>query len=374
MKNKRLIFTVLFLLLVLPVGFFLIKPKFSSSSSSLTNEQKQRRQETIKYVVDSLELTYYKSQNQPLQEGDIFPILNLPVVKGKQPNWNNPSVITVGSAEPTSSIVKLYGNISDINIQKIHIVASGRIDDLQEGGLTEDVIVLDASNPERWRSSGVNINDQLSKNLGIYAHISAYLIDVNRQILYAHLNHGGFNRTLPQIITDYLALGVKSLPKHKEITIVGKKIFLDVLPQKIKLEIQKELAKPISILIISNESSCDICSLWLKNKEVDSILQEWLDKGIGIVMLKDKSNDFSIKRQENGVLQLIDKKDPDSTQGSLSSKLLKSWGVFTMPQIFIIKNEVVQGIVPYSGIIFPDKIRHSEMAFIATDKIINKFQ
>ena len=372
MKNKVITFSAIFLLLAIPVGFFLIKPKLSGGSTSLTDEQKLRQHEVINYVVDSLEATYYKSQNKPLQEGDVFPRLNLPVVKGNQPDWNIPSVITVGSAKPTSSIVKLYNNISDVDIQKIHIVASGRIDDLLEDNLPENIIVLDASYPERYRSSGININEHLSKELGIYANISAYLIDKNRQILSAYLNHGSFNKTLPQDITNYLEFGASSLPKQKEVVMVGKKIVLDVLPKEIEIDVQKELAKPISILIISNESSCDICSVWLK--DIDSILEKWLNKGIGIVMLKDEANDFSTKRLKNGILQLIDKKDKDLPNSFFSSIFVKSWGVVAMPLIFIIKNEVVQGIIPYSGIIFPDKTRHSEMAFIATDKIINKLQ
>ena len=369
MKNKTLIFTTLFLLLVIPAGFFFLKSQSKDAANSLSEERQIHLNEGLARAKDELIETYNRSKKKPLVEGDIFPVLNYPVLVGKKPNWSEPTVITLGR-DSSNSVLRFYERIKDLDIQKVHIISAGRISDERLAKFPTGVIILDARENDILDADSEPISRAISKklsdSLGVYKNLSAYLLNANRKILYAHLNRGGFDATMPPVVTTFVEKGPSFIqPNSYPQLPINEPPRINVLPNDIGNALKAELNKPVAIIFFSDKEACSLCKSWLL--QADELIQKWKSEDVGIVLVEAGKDDFTIKRLPNGVLSLsdINKKAGDSL-----NEFTKSWGVVGMPTSFILQNGIVVGNIPYTEI-EAYGVRHREMHFQAIDKIIN---
>jgi hypothetical protein len=341
--RRSLIAVVAALIIMTGVGFSLYTQRSQVKETEQSQVDALALEENLQALKTKLLDDFKLSQKaKPVYQGDKFPILSsLPSISGSAVNWNRASVITVGTAT-SSSAALLYEALKDKPIQKIHIISTGTYsgDDLAK--LPQDVTVLDATIPGQ---ANLSISQKLFDDLGIYVGIAAYLVADDRTILHAKVNHGDFT-DLALVTTAYLSEGVTGATLNGERVLAsGDTITTDGLnlSEDIKTKIDSELSKPISIVLFSDKTSCNVCSGWLL--DANAYLTKWHEKGYGLVLVEAsrEQSDFEATTLETGVVQVLDKFDSTTKKPTLFSE----WGVNIYPIFYILENGVFQGQVAY---------------------------
>ena len=189
------------------------------------------------------------------------------------------------------------------------------------------------------------VSKTLYEHLGIYTAVSGYLIDADGTILYAKLNHGNFN-DLALAATKFVSEGKQGIkPNDEEPLVSGETLTVDYLNLTDTLveSLRQELLKPITLVLFSDKSTCDVCNNWLSKAE--RFFEKWHKEGYGLILVeasKDQT-EFEIQTLQNGVVEVLDKIDPTSKTSILFTK----WGVNIYPVIYILNNSAFQGQVAY---------------------------
>jgi hypothetical protein len=341
--KRSLIAAIAALIIMTGVGFSFYVQRSRVKETEQTQVDALALEENLRALKTKLLDDFKLSQEaKPVYQGDKFPVLSsLPSIAGPEVNWNRASVITIGTAT-SSSAALLYEALKDKSIQKIHIISTGTYSGEDLAKLPQDVTVLDATIPEE---ANLSIGQKLFDDLGIYVGIAAYLIADDRTILHAKVNHGDFT-DLALATTAYLLEGLAgTTPNDERVLVSGDVITTDRLnlSEDLKTKIDGELSKPVSIVLFSDKTSCDVCSDWLS--DADAYLKKWHDNGYGLVLVeasKEQTN-FEAITLETGMVQVLDKFESATKKPMLFSE----WGVNIYPIFYILEKGVFQGQVAY---------------------------
>jgi type II secretory pathway pseudopilin PulG len=341
--KRSLVVVVVALLIMTGVGFSLYMQRSQVKETEQSQVNMLALEENLQALKTKLLDDFKLSQKaKPVYQGDKFPILSsLPSIAGPAVNWNRASVITIGTAT-SSSAALLYEALKDKSIQKIHVISTGTYSSEDLAKLPRDVAVLDATIPEE---ANLSISQKLFDSLGIYVGIAAYLVDDDMTILYAKVNHGEF-ANLAIATMAYLAEGVTGVtPNTERVLVSGDVITTDGLnlSDDIKAKVDNELSKPISIVLFSDKTSCNVCSGWLS--DANAYLEKWHDNGYGLVLVEasKEQTDFEAVALETGMIQVLDTFDSSTKKPVLFSE----WGVNIYPIFYILENGIFRGQVAY---------------------------
>ncbi len=330
---------------------------FSTQGSAVQSEAAQH---ALAQYTEYLGKAFLQSKQTPLREGDTFPILDFPVIRGSAPDWSKPTVITLGNPN-SSSAVQLFTELLDAEIQKIHVYSTGNPQVSDAAGFPEDVVILSAV--DGTSSLNIGVSSILNGLLGVFRTSSAYLLGENREILYAHLNHAGFD-DLAEAAGQFTAGGAAGVkPNDQVVLMVGDPLPLETLPEALREEIQSELEKPATIIFFLDSLVCDICEGL--PERAHSYVESWVAQGYGVLTVESGHSEFSTHKTSAGALTLLDVRAPtDST-----SELAEAWGVVTLPATMIFIEGEYQGSVPY-GEIEVDGSFYRDVQFQAIDEIL----
>jgi hypothetical protein len=283
----------------------------------------------------------FSHNSRPIYQGDKFPLLGLPNIAGPAVDWHKATVITVGTVTSSSALL-LHESLKTALIQKIHIISTSTYSGEELKKFPKDVIILDATIP---RESNLSVSKNLFDALGIYVGVAAYLIDEDRNILHAQINHGEFSEVVLATLA-FLSKGKATVtPNNETVLVSGNSLETEGLnlPDNVKQEIDKELSKPMSIVLFSDKTSCDVCSGWLV--DANTSLKSWHENGYGLIIVEADKNqvEFEVSTLDNGLVQVLDKFDPISKK----PMLFERWGVNIYPVFYIIKKGIFQGQVAY---------------------------
>lgn len=301
---------------------------------------------TLQEYITSTIQGYEFSQATPLSIGDTFPILDYPVLRGEEPDWNRLSVITVGGL--TSSSAKyLYEQIADNAIQKIHIVSRGSHFKSDFSQFPAGVIILNGRNLSG--DAKISIPSQkLHEDLGIFSSISAYIIDAERHILAAQLNSGDFHKLATAIQSD-------DYSQQEEITLaIGEALDLSGFEPDIAQRLQNEFTKPLSILFIENKATCNSCRTWLDTAQ--PFIDAWQQQGYGVILL-DESQAQALQERDNMLVV------------SNNNAISHTWGIEITPTTLLLQQDKLQGVV-LSFQLNIDGRDYNDIPFQAIDKIL----
>ena len=365
MKKSQVIILIVVLLAtgVVAGAFF----NFSRRSSAETDPSVQNSlAESASTLVKGFEF----SGATPLTEGDTFPVLTYPVLQSSAPDWSKPSVVTLGTSFSDSAL-EFYNQLQGRDIQKIHILSFGLYTQEQLTKFPADVVILDGTDGIAGRN-GFNPSNSLNEALGVSAMTSAYLLNGDRTILYAQVNNAEF-AGLVGAVNEFLEDGVASVkPNSQALLPVHQALPLTVLPQNLQAELQTELAKPTTLVFLSDKSWCDTCRTWLSSAKAKVFIEEWRDKGYGLVLVEGGADTFAVDRLDNGILEVSDVTVPatadSSPETAPKSALMTSWGVWTAPNTLILRNGELQGKVSWLEAEI-DGVPYRDIHFQAVDDI-----
>ena len=300
------------------------------------------------------------SKASPLFQGETFPILNYPVLRGNAPNWSQPSVVTLGRSA-SSSALDLYGELQGIEIQKIHVLSNSPYlpEDLER--FPADVTILDGT--DGIQGYGFNPSKSLHEALGVSASVSAYLLDSDRTVLYAQVNKG-FYGGLAAAVNAFSREGAAAVePNRQQLLPVGQALPLNVLSDDDQMLVQEELSKPVTLVLLSDKSWCDTCETWLTYG--DDFFKRWRDLGYGLVIVESGAETASAERLPNDILEVSDTHIAGSSQ---DSELMSDWGATVMPATYILKDGLLQGQVSWLEVDI-DGTPYRDLHFQAVDDI-----
>ena len=180
---------------------------------------------------------------------------------------------------------------------------------------------------------------------------SAYLLSGDRTILYAQVNKNDFTG-LVEAGNEFLEGGVAAVkPNSQPLLPVHQTLPLTVLPQNLQSELQTELAKPTTLVFLSDKNWCDTCRTWLSSAKAKAFIEQWRDKGYGLVLVEGGADTFAVDRLDNGILEVSDVAVPAtadiSPKVAPKSALMSSWGVWTAPNTLVLRNGKLQGKVSW---------------------------
>lgn len=276
------------------------------------------------------------SKATPVFQGDTFPKLTLPVLRGQRPNWGKPTVVTVGISA-SSSALELHTQLAGKLIQKVHVLSSGPYVPAEFEAFPTDVIILDGTDG----ADSLNVSKSLHDKLGIYA-ISGYLLDTDRTVLFAQVNKGNFSN-LGAAVESFLQRGADGVtPNTQQLLPIGEPLPLANVPAEFRDALEKELSKPVTLVFLSDASWCDTCGYWLDAAE--SFTQAWREQGYGLVLVEGGSKNHTLETLTSGIVRLSDVHLDDS---KTESQILGSWGMTGVPATLVLKDGVLQGEVPW---------------------------
>ncbi len=303
----------------------------------------------------------------PLTEGDTFPVLAYPVLQGSAPDWSKPSVVTLGTSF-SSSALDFYNQVQGRDIQKIHVLSFGLYTQEELTKFPADVVILDGTDGFTG-NEGFNPSDSLHEALGVSARTSAYLLGNDRTILYAQVNKGEF-AGLVGAVNEFLEGGVATVkPSGQHLLPIQQPLPLAILPQNLQNELQTELAKPTTLVFLSDKSWCDTCQTWLSSAKAEAFIEQWRDKGYGLVLVEGGADNFAVDRLANGILKVSDVTVPDTAGSSPKSALMSSWGVWTVPNTLVVRNGKLQGKISWLETEI-DGVAYRDIHFQAIDDIV----
>lgn len=291
------------------------------------------------YLDESIEhalIEFERSRAIPLGSGDSFPVLDYPILRGNEPDWSKPAVITFGSVK-SESTHEFYATIKESAIQKIHVISWGEHTPEYLQRFPEDVTVLGAS--EDMVAESLNMADDVYQKIGINQPWG-YLVDHQRTILYAVMTRAEVFPKFAEVVREFLNGGQGLFPNDPMLFLVGQSLPLNAIPEAFREEVLQELSKPLSLVLFSNPTWCNICRDWLNPGK--SFIQQWRDNGYGLLLVEGGAKAFALERRSDGILKLSDVQKPDSEVDSI---ILESWLVSGVPKAYVLKEGTFQGKV-----------------------------
>lgn len=334
---KRTIWVLAGLVAVLAVAAGISARSFFDFGARPDPEEARFVEQQINLHVAALTRGFNFSKASPLFQGDIFPRLSLPVLRGSKPDWSQATVVTVGTSA-SSSALELYAQLEGKEIQKVHVMSSGPYIPEEFEAFSTDVIILDGTGG----TESLNVSDSLHERLGVYAFTSGYLLDADRAVLFAQVNRGNFS-ALSTAVENFLQRGADGVtPNTQQLLPIGEPLPMGSVPTEFRNELSEELSKPVTLVFLSDSSWCDTCENWLSN--ADAFIEAWREQGYGLVLVEGGSERFSLQDLPNGVVRLSDVHLPGS---ATESQVLASWGMTGIPATLVLKNGKLQGEVAW---------------------------
>jgi hypothetical protein len=320
------------------------------------------------HLVEALVRKFEDSQARPLFQGETFPELSLPIVRGSAPDFTAPMVLTVGRAAE-SSASELHQRLIDTDIQKVHVLAVGPVmmDNLPV--FPEDVLILDGTDQGAGGltpdfANDVTLSRTLHEQLGLHAPTAVYLVDADGRVLYAQVNEGDFSGA-ESAVRAFVQNGTRGVrPNDQALLPVGEPLPLTSLPADTAAELQAELQKPVSLVMYSDATWCDVCDGWLA--EGERFLQTWLERGYGVVLLEGGHERTSVERLSSGALRVFDVHLPGSRT---ESQLASSWGLKSVPVTMVLENGELTGLVSWLEVDINGK-SYRDLHFRAVERVV----
>jgi hypothetical protein len=279
---------------------------------------------------------------KPLKLGSEFPELKLDVIKGKNPDWNKYSLVTVGTLSSTSA-QSAHQSLKDKNIQRIHIVSGGEVNDSMISRFPDKTIFLDGI--DYSAPLGVEyVKLSIAKSLGIYRDISAFLIS-QKKVIWRKVNAGGFDD-----LVKYVGNKNDNSLKDQFTFEIGKQVnFLEF--NKID---SKAISKGITVVLFSDVETCGLCSNWLQ--ETKSYFSKWERSGIKFILLT-KSEIIYPFSQERKIYT------------SMNAEIFKKYGIVTYPGAIILRDGNFDGFLNYVELTIEGK-KYNQAFFNALNEVI----
>ena len=360
--KKPLILVLILVLIGIFVGTRLAqRPTHTDSVHELDRESVNRS-------IESVVTGYLYSQKTPLHLGDTMPILELPILRGNEPDWQKMTILTVGMAFSSSSQA-LHHQLKALNIQQIHVVDRGSNAEIHMDDFPDTVIFLDGTDNQRSNaglpsSASSHPSRKAHELFGIMA-ISAYFFNEDRLILGAWVNGGGppFENLGEEVIA-YVDSGTQNW-RQQNLLPIGQSLDLSLLPPDARAEIEKEL-KAITLIFISDPSICNICETFLSVAE--PYLENWRREGYGLIHLESGHAHFTYERLGNGILRITDR--PLNSHGE---SVASTWGVAAVPGTFLLQNGNVAGLVGWQSLTVEQgqhRASYQDLMFRAINEIV----
>jgi hypothetical protein len=334
--------------------------KFLPFGNKTNADQEARVEQTLNNYKQGLVKYYERSKAKPIFQGDLFPKLDYPVIKGTSPDWSKPSIVVFGLGTSASNTVdELFTPLKAVDIQKIYVFSLPPLLSERISEFPEDIILLDATDNELG-DSGFNLSQDVYERMGING-TSAYLIGNNQKVLFSQVNRGGFSNLVTA--TKNFVQGIETA-NDQVIVSNEQTLSLDKLPIEFHDLVSQELSKPVTIIFFSDKTWCDTCQSWLSFGE--SFIKSWREKGYGLILVEGGGEAFSLEYQPNGILNIQDVYKSGSHGESVLSS---SWGVMPVPSTYLLKKGHFTGSVSWVEIDINGK-PYKDIHFRAINEIL----
>lgn len=316
-------------------------------------------------IVDSLIEAYHTSQIRSLNAGDTFPNLDYPILLGEAPDWQKPTLLTIGSDVHTSTPVETHTTLADEALQHIHIVTnSKRLAELEQW--PDYITILDGIGEADYYS-GYDAGEKLKHDLGLASSSANYFIDGQTIILrklYAIVPQNFTDAIKGYMQQGQLAADAPLLPNLA----IGSELTLDIVPDTVRQSMQQEFAKPISLVFFDEKPFCAVCRRDFLVHGSDFI-KKWRQAGYGLVVVEGGYDNFSAERLDNGILKITDKGNIHNYEGH---ELMETWGdIPAIKHTLLLKQGKVQGLMGWRESIINGKVM-KDLHFAALDEVIQQ--
>lgn len=356
MKRTLWIMAGLIAVLIVVAGFSL-RDFFNPSARLDPQEARFTEQEVDRHTAALVEKFEY-SRATPLFQGDTFPRLPFPVLRGNEPSWSQAAVVTVGGTA-SSSALELYTRLSGTELPKIHVVTDGPLVPQELEAFPAEVTLLDGTGG----TDGLNIGQELHDLLGI-AGTSGYLVGADQTVLFAQVNKGDFTN-LGAAVEDLVQRGPEAVvPSTQQLLPIEEPLPLAEVPTEFRDELDAVLSKPVTLVFLSDKTWCDTCEDWLGN--ADAFIESWRERGYGLILVEGGSEQVALETLPNGVVRLSDVHLPGS---ETESQVLSSWGMTGIPATFVLKDGALQGQVSWLEVEI-DGTPYRDLHFRALEQVV----
>lgn len=333
---KRTIWILAGLVAVLTVVTGIPARSFFGFGTRVDPQEAQIVEQELEARIFELTQSFKYSKATPVFQGDTFPKLTLPVLRGQRPNWGKPTVVTVGISA-SSSALELYNQLVDKKIQRVHILSGGLYIPQELEAFPTNVTILDGTSS----ADSLNVSDEVHHLLGV-SGTSGYLLENDRTVLFAQVNKGNFT-SLETAVESFLQGGARGVrPNTQQLLPIGKPLPLANVPTEFRDELSEALSKPVTLVFLSDSSWCDTCKDWLA--EAEPFIETWRERGYGLVTVEGGSKDYALETLTSGIVRLSDVHLSDS---ETESQVLASWGMTGIPATLVLKDGVLQGEVSW---------------------------
>lgn len=343
--------------LLLVAGFSL--RGFLTPGARLSPEEARFVEQEVNRHTAALVEKFAYSRATPLFQGDSFPELPFPVLRGDAPNWSRATVVTVGGTTGSSALT-LHTQLAGKDIQKVHVIF-GPFMPQELDAFPTDVALLDGTGGE----DGLNVSRELHDLLGITG-TSGYLVGDDRTVLFAQVNKGDF-RALGSAVESFLQRGPEAVtPSTQQLLPIGEPLPLAEVPTELQADLSEALSKPVTLVFLSDRTWCDTCKDWLDH--ADAFIASWRERGYGVVLVEGGGERFSLERLANGVLKLSAPHLPGSPT---ESRVLSSWGMTGIPATYVLKDGALQGQVSWLELDI-NGTAYKDLHFRALDEVVQR--